>query len=293
MDTTVLKTFALIVEEGSFSAAAQRLGISRSMASKYISDLETSLGARFLTRSTRSVRPTEIGMEYYRKTRRVLELLEEANECTKLATTTTTGRLRIGMPVAYSLRMLQPHILRFMQRFPGIQLETIFDERRSDLITEGYDAVIRVGDLEDTSMVARRLAGARCLIVAAPDYLAQHGTPVQPADLSGHMILHYTNMRGSETWPFQRGNEMIWQKVHPRFAANNGEIIRAAAIAGQGVAYLPDFLIAEDLAAGTLVPVMPEFTRPDLPISIVYPSRRNASAALRAFLDFALNPQEE
>lgn len=291
MDTNVLRAYALIVEEGTFSAAASRLGISKSMCSKYISDLEESLGARLLTRSTRSVRPTAIGVEYYNKARQILDLLDEANTCAMTESKLPTGRLRIGSPVSYSLRALQSHILQFLDRYPGIQLESIFDDSKNDLISEGYDAVIRIGELGDTSLIARRLHSAKCLIVAAPAYLQAHGTPEQPPDLSGHKVLHYSNMGGAATWPFQKDNELIWQKVHPRFASNNGEIIRAATLAGHGIAYLPEFLIGEDLAAGRLVPIMTGFSRPDLPISIVYPSRKNASAALRAFLEFA--PQME
>ncbi|MFP1645800.1 LysR family transcriptional regulator [Pontitalea aquivivens] len=287
METNILRAYALIVEEGTFSAAALRLGISKSMCSKHISDLEQTLGARLLTRSTRSVKPTAIGVEYYAKVRRILDLLDEVNECVKLESATATGKLRIGSPVSYSLRLMQAHILQFLQDYPGIQLESVFDDRKSDLIAEGFDAVIRIGDLEDTSMVARRLDSVKTLVVATPDYLHQHGTPERPGDLASHKVIHYTNMQGAETWPFQKDDELIWQKVHPRFSSNNGEIIRLAALAGHGIAYLPEFLIAEDLQAGTLVPIMTEFRRPDLPVSIIYPSRKNPSAALKAFLDFA------
>ncbi len=291
MDTNILKAYTLIVEEGTFSAAARRLGISKSMCSKYISDLEEQLGARLLTRSTRSVKPTAIGVEYYHKARRILDLLEEANESAKTESASTTGRLRIGSPVSYSLRALQPHILQFIERYPGIQLESILDDSKSDLIADGFDAVIRIGDLDETSMVARRVHSVKSMVVAAPAYLQRHGTPDQPSDLAAHRVLHYTNLGGAATWPFQKDDELVWQKVHPRFASNNGEIIRAAALAGHGIAYLPEFLIRDDLTAGSLVPLMTGFTRPDVPISIVYPSRKNASAALKAFLEFA--PQIE
>lgn len=140
-------------------------------------------------------------------------------------------------------------------------------------------------------MVARRVHSVKSMVVAAPAYLQRHGTPDQPSDLAAHRVLHYTNLGGAATWPFQKDDELVWQKVHPRFASNNGEIIRAAALAGHGIAYLPEFLIRDDLTAGSLVPLMTGFTRPDVPISIVYPSRKNASAALKAFLEFA--PQIE
>lgn len=287
MDTNSLRAYALIIEEGSFSAAARRLGISKSMCSKYISDLEDSLGARLLTRSTRSVKATAIGDEYYQKVRRILDLLDDANEHAKAESGKITGRLRIGMPASYSLLALQPHILRFLECYPDIQLESIFDDRRTDLIAEGFDAVIRIGELDDSSMIARRVDSAKCLIVASPAYLQQHETPVHPSDLVNHKVLHYTNIRSAATWPFQNGNELVWQKIYPRFSSNNGEIIRDAALAGHGIAYSPEFLIRDELASGALIPILTEFARPDLPISIVYPSRKNISAALKAFLEFA------
>lgn len=171
--------------------------------------------------------------------------------------------------MSYSLKALQPHILQFLERYPGIQLESIFDDSKNDLIAGRFHALIRIGDLDDSTMVTRQLHSAKCLIVAAPAYLARHGTPEQPTDLSAHKLLHYSNMSGTATWPFQKDNELLWQKVHPRFTSNNGEIIRAAAIAAHGVAYLPEFLIRDDLKAKSLVAIMTNFTRPDLPISIV------------------------
>lgn len=286
MDTTVLRAYAFIVEEGSFSAAAQRLGISRSMCSKHINDLEASLGARLLTRSTRSVKPTAIGADYYVKVRRILDLLEEASESVRTETSTATGRLKIGSPVSYTLNALQPHILGFMAAFPSIQLEVVLDDRSSDLIADGFDAVIRAGVLEDTSMLARRLHGSPTHVVASPGYLRDHGVPRRPGDLVSHRTLYYTNLRGSGTWPFQLGADALHQKIHPAFSSNNGDIIRAAAAAGQGVAHLPEFIIGPDLKAGTLVPILTEYEMPELPISVVYPTRKHTSAALQVFLDF-------
>lgn len=286
MDTISLKVFSLIVEEGTFSAAAVRLGISKSMCSKYINDLEDKLGARLLTRSTRSVKTTAIGMAYYQKVRRILNLLDEANEQAKVESGTVAGRLRIASPTSLSQRALQPHILKFLELHPDIQFESVFDDSNSDLIAKGYDAVIRIGELEDTSMVARRVHSTKCLIVASPGYLADNGTPQRPSDISDHKILHCTNMSSSTTWPFRNGNEIFWQKVSPRFASNNGDIIAAAAAADHGIAYLPGFLVDDYVSTGALTCILTEYTRPDLPISIVYPSRKNMSAALKAFLEY-------
>ena len=286
MDTAVLQTYLHIVDEGSFAAAARRMGISKSLSSKYISDLEASLGARLLTRSTRSVRPTDVGLEYYAQVKDVLSRLEVANEAVRQVSQRAAGRLRVGTPISYTLKVLQPHVMRFVEEFPEVQLDLVLDDSCNDLVGDGFDAVIRVGELDDSGLFARRLHSARILVVASPEYLAEHGTPERPADLLNHRCLHYTNMRGSGTWPFQHGNEIIHQKIHPFFSSNNGEMIRAAALEGKGIAMGVDFMVTEDLAAGRLVQVMPEFSFPDLPVNMVYASSRNMTAALRAFLDF-------
>ncbi|MBT9384333.1 LysR family transcriptional regulator [Pseudooceanicola sp. CBS1P-1] len=286
MDTIALRTYALIVEEGSFSAAADRLGISRSMCSKHINDIEANLGARLLTRTTRSVKPTGIGLDYYAKVRKILDLLDEANESVKTETNTAAGRLKIGAPVSYTLSILRPHLVRFMRDYPAIQLEVSLDDKLHDMISEGYDAVIRVGELEDTSMHARQFHHVSTHVVASPGYLEENGTPEVPSDLSHHRTLYYANMRGAGTWPFKRGEELFYQKIHPVFSANNGELIATAALDGLGIAFLPDFLVREHIQEGRLKALLCEYSLPDIPISVVYPSRRNASAALKAFIDF-------
>lgn len=286
MDTQTLQTYVHIVEEGSFAAAARRMGIAKSMASKYVSDLEASLGARLLTRSTRSVKPTAVGIEYYTKVKAILDQLEVANETVRSAAMHPAGSLRIASPVSYTLKTLAPCLMRFAEAFPQVQVEMVLDDRAADLIGEGYDAAIRVGELQDSGLVVRRLNAARVDVVASPAYLEAHGVPQKPEDLTAHRCLYYTNMRGSRTWPFQQGAEVIYQRINPTFFANNGDLIRMAALAGHGIALMPDFLVQEDLASGALVPLLTDFRLPDLPVSIVYPSRRNMSAALRAFLDF-------
>lgn len=285
MDLAVLQCYVHVVEDGSFSSAARRMGISKSMCSKHISDLEASLGVRLLTRSTRSVKPTAVGVEYYGKVRAVLEQLQAASESVRAYSDHAIGTLKIGSPISYTLKVLQPYILRFMAQYPDIQIDMVLDDRCQDIIGEGFDAVIRIGELEDSALMARRLYGSKSYLVAAPRYLAEHGTPQVPGDLARHRCLHYTNMRGT-TWTFRQGGDVYYQKVHPIFTANNGDMIRAAAVAGLGIAIMPQFLIDDEFDAGHLVPIMDDFNLPDLPISLVYPSRKNATAALRIFLDF-------
>ncbi len=286
MDTAILQAYVHIVDEGSFAAASRRMGISKSLASKYIADLEADLGTRLLSRTTRSVRPTEIGTEYYRQVKEILSRLEEANETVRQVSKQARGRLRIGAPIYYTLSVLQPHVTRFVETYPEIQLELVLDDGRNDVIAEGLDAVIRIGELEDSSLLARRLRSASVLVVASPSYLAEHGRPMTPADLAGHRCLYYTNMRGAGTWPFRQNDEIIYQKVQPFFSSNNAEMIRLAALAGTGIAMAVDFMVAEDLEQGKLVQVLPEFTLPELPVSVVYPQSRGMTAAMRAFLDY-------
>lgn len=287
MDTTVLRTFITIIDEGSFAAAARRMGISRSLCSKYISDLELDLGARLLTRTTRSVRPTALGLEYSQRIRDVLQQLDAANEMVRDATGQPAGQLKIGAPAAYTNKVLLQHILRFMDEYPDIQLDLALDDQRANLIEKGFDAVIRIGYLEDSTLHARKLHEARIFLVASPDYLEKNGYPQEPADLAHHDCLHYTNIRGAGTWPLRSDEKVIHQKINPIFSSNNTELLHALALNGRGVALLPEFTISEDVASGKLVPLMQHYALPAIPVNLVYPSRKLMTSAMRSFLDFA------
>ncbi len=291
MDIAVLQAYVHVVDEGSFAAAARRMGISRSLSSKYISDLENSLHVRLLTRTTRSVRPTEAGLDYYHRVKAALQELDSANEAARSVSERPSGRLRIGSPVSYTLKVLNPQVMRFMATYPDIQLDLVLDDQCADLVNDGLDAVIRVGELDDSAIFARRLHGAESLIVASPAYLAEQGTPASPSDLNGHRLLHYTNMRGAATWPFHKDKDVLHQKIQPSFSSNNGDMLRAAALEGRGIAMMVDFLVADDLASGALVRVLPDYPMPALPVHLLYPSNRNMTAALRAFVDFMAKAQ--
>ncbi len=286
MDTAVLRTYVNIIEEGSFAGAARRMGISRSLVSKYVSDLEARLGAQLLTRSTRSLSPTDLGRSYFEQVRDILQHLDEADDSVRLSAGRVAGRLRIGAPISFTLKVLQPHVMRFMEENPDVRLDLSLDDGCVDPVAAGFDATIRVGVLEDTSMRARYLCQVGTMLVASPEYLAEHGTPQVPAELIAHRCLYYTNTRSSGTWPFRKGGEVIHQKITPAFSSNNGDMIRTAALNGQGIAVTVGFQVAEDLAAGRLVPILTDYGLPELPVSIIWPSSRNMTAALRAFVDY-------
>lgn len=286
MDIKSLRLFVAIVDEGSFAAAARRMGISKSMASKMISDLEADLGTRLLTRTTRAVTPTAAGHGYSAELIEILGRLDAASEAVRAASAHPSGPLRLGVPVQYTMRVFQPHLLRFMEEYPDIQLDLVLDDSRADLSRDGFDAVIRIGRLEDSSLHARHLQNACILLVASPDYIARMGQPRTPGDLRDHHCLHYTNLPGTGTWPMRQGGEMIYQKIVPTFSSNNGELLRALAVSGKGIALTPEFQVTEDLAAGRLVAVLTDHALPGVPIHIVYSSRKLVTAALAAFLDF-------
>lgn len=287
MDIIAIRTFVNVVDEGSFSAAAQRLGISRSQCSKHVADLEADLGVRLLTRTTRKVTPTALGLEYSNSLRDILQRLDYATDAMRAATDTPSGVLKIGCPVFYALKVLQPHLLRFMDRYPDIHLQVVLDDATSDVIGEGFDAVIRIGHLRDSTFYARQLHSVRVLSVAAPDYLTAHGWPRQPADLLNHACLHYSNLSGARTWPMQHGKEIIHQKVRPILSSNSSEFLHAMALNSRGIALLPEIIVRDDLAQNRLEELMPDYVPPNLPVNLLYPSGKLTTGAMRSFLDFA------
>jgi len=293
MDTSVLQTYVHIVEEGSFAAAARRMGISKSLSSKYVSDLEASLGVRLLTRTTRSVRPTAPGTEYYNRVKHILASLNEANEQIRSLSSVPKGPLRIGSPTSYTISVLQPHVMRFMEEFPDVQLDIVLEDRVSDFVGDGLDAVIRIGPLVDSSMIARHLHDACLFAVAAPGYLERFGTPLLPSELADHHCLHFSSLKGNGTWPFYDGTEIFHQKIKPVLSSNNTDLIRSAAVDGRGIALLPDHAVGAELEAGALVRILRPHALPRIPVHLLYPTRQNMSAALRAFVDFAVQSLKE
>lgn len=284
MDITAMRCLVAVIEEGGFSAAARRLRMSKSMCSKHVSDLEAELGVLLLTRSTRSVTPTAVGSDYVQRIKAILSDIEDAGAAVRQHGDTPQGRLKIGAPVSYTRAVLQPVLTRFMREHPSVLLELVLEDARQNLIEGGFDAAVRIGALEDSGLFARRIGGSRVHVVAAPDYLSRHGRPETPADLLQHRALHYSNLRSSRSWPFARDGEVFHQRIEPAFCSNNGDMIRAAAVEGLGLAIMPEFMILDELAGGALVPVLEPYSLPELPVHLVYPSRKHMTAALRAFM---------
>ncbi len=278
--------FTRVVDSRSFTAAAERLGLSKSVVSRRITDLENRLGARLLNRTTRRLSLTEVGQAFYERCVRILAEVDEAERSVADLYAQPRGTLRINAPMSFGMMHIAPAIGEFLGRHPGLEIEMDLNDRFVDLIDEGYDVAVRIGRLRDSSLVARRLAPARRVVVGSPAYFARHGRPRHPDDLTGHNCLIYSNAPLAEQWQFRIDGEVRSIKVSGCLRVNNGEVLREAAIAGQGLAVLPTFIAGEALSRGLLDAVLVDCTVSEVAVHAVYPHNRHLSPKVRAFVDF-------
>jgi len=278
--------FVEVAATGSYSIAADRLDLSKSTVSKHVAALEDRLRLRLFNRSTRRLSLTESGAIYRERCLRVLEAVEEADRSVSHLASAPHGRLKVAAPLSFGLGQLSPLIPLFLDRHPEIEVELVLDDRRVDLVAEGYDVAIRIGRLDDSSLIARRLAASPLRCVAAPAYLAARPEPTHPAELAGLDCLRYSYGRSPNEWSFERGGEVVRVRVDGRLVANNGEVLRDAAEAGRGVAYLPLFLLGERLEEGRLVTLFDDWSTLEVVVHAVFPETRHLPPKLRAFLDF-------
>ncbi|WP_374309718.1 LysR family transcriptional regulator [Dongia sp.] len=284
-----MEAFVKVAETKSFSEAARRLRSSKSLVSRQISALEAELGVRLLQRTTRSLTLTEEGRTYHAEVTRILADIELANAAVTQSKVAPRGRLRVSAPMSFGILHLAPILPRFLARFPEVELDLSLNDRYVDLIDEGFDLSIRVGRLAESSLVARRLAPFRMILCASPDYLSRHGTPKVPEELKQHQCLCYSTNSLTPEWRLQKPDGSPWPvQIAGHLHANNGDVLRVAAIEGAGIAYLPSFIVGADLQAATLVSLMPDFVPQDAAIYAVYPNSRHLSPKVRAFIDFML-----
>jgi DNA-binding transcriptional LysR family regulator len=282
-----LEAFARVAETGSFSAAARTLNLSKSLISRQVSALEAELGARLIARTTRSLTLTEAGRGYYEQVARILAQMEEADLSVSQLQATPRGRLRVNAPMSFSLLRLAPVLPDFLALYPEIDVDIVMNDRRVDLMEEGFDLAIRIGRLADSSLVARKLGAMQRYVVASPAYLAERGVPKVPAELRRHACLCYSNADTVDEWRFcESDGRPITVEVEGRVRANNGDLLRLAALRGLGLVDLPNFLVGDDIEAGTLVPVLGEFIRQEGGIYAVYPHARYLPPKIRVFIDF-------
>jgi DNA-binding transcriptional LysR family regulator len=281
-----MQLFARVVESGSFTVAAGQTGMSRAMASKLVRGLEDGLGVRLLNRSTRRLSLTEPGERYYRRIGEVLLRLAEAEAEAAQLQIEPRGRLRVSAPISFSVFHLSPAVAEFKRRHPRVELQIDLSDDRVDLIDDRYDLAVRISRLADSSLVARKLAPCRMCLVAAPDYLARHGEPAEPADLAAHQCLRYTLTPRTDDWDFFRDDAETSVRVSSEVSVNSGDFIAAAAVAGLGIARLPTFIVAEALRQGRLRRVLKDWQLPSLAIYAVYPQTSALPAKTRSLIDF-------
>ncbi|MBV9696144.1 MAG: LysR family transcriptional regulator [Gammaproteobacteria bacterium] len=282
-----MRTFARVAELGSFSRAADALGLSRAVTSTQVAALERHLGCQLLHRTTRRVGLTSDGTEYLERCRRILAELEAAEAALRGARERPSGRLRVDVPAQFGRALLLPALPRFQARYPELQLEVQFNDRKIDLIAEGVDVVVRSGRVREPHLIARRVVSTRFLTCASPQYLAAHGVPEDPEALRRHRLIGYLGAGGRRPWVFQRGTQRRQLSLPCQVSFNSLEAQVVAAIRGIGILQAADLVVAEALIHGKLVAVLPEWTAAGAPISVVARRGLRESPKLRAFADFA------
>ena len=282
-----MDTFIRVVEAGSISAAADRLGVAKSAVSRRLKELEKHLGVELFHRTTRQMNLTDTGRAFYHQAVRILDDVLEAEIATSQAHGTLKGSLKIALPSSFGLMHMGPVINDFLKEHPQIEFDLDFNDREVDLIQEGFDLAIRIANLPDSSLIARRFAPVKTVICASPDYLKQMGTPRSPDDLIEHRCLVYSLLRAFEYWHLTdaRGNE-IKTRIHPYLKASTGEFLRDAAVEGRGIILVPTFIAYKEIESGALVPLLNEYSTSQINAYAIYPQTRHLSQRVRTFVDF-------
>lgn len=277
--------FVTVAETGSFVEAAQRLNLANSVVSKRIKDLEGYLGAQLLQRTTRSINLTEAGYAYVEHARKFLDDLAEVEENLRFRNENPVGDIKLSAPLSFANKFLGPAISSFLEKYPDVTVKLLVNDRIVDLGAEGFDLAIRIGPLEDSSLMVRKLAQSRRVVVASPAYLAKHGRPETPDDLTRHNCMSYSGVHDGKSWPFLRDGKEIWQRVGGRFISDSGTLLCEAAVGGCGIAILPTFIVGPHIVAGALEVLLEEFESPPLAIQAVYQHKRYLNAKTRKLID--------
>ncbi len=285
---STLEVFVAVAERGSFSKAAEDLNLSNSAVSKQVAALEERLGARLLNRTTRRVSLTDVGQAYWERAKGVLADLEEADAAAASLHDEARGVLKMSVPFSFSLSHLPPVIADFMEAHPKLEIDLVLNDRFVDIVDEGFDVAIRIGELADSSLKARRIAPVRRVLAASPAFLDRVGRPDTPEDLNGDWCLRYSI--GGDTLELERegnpGDIAAQIKTGGPLRVNNGDMIREAMLRGIGVASLPTFIIGEDLKSGALERVLPDWCARTIAMYAVYPPGKALSAKVRLLIDF-------
>ncbi len=283
-----MQAFVTTADTGSFSAAGRQLGLSATMVTKHVQSLEDRLGVRLLHRSTRRLALTEAGSAYRDRCQQLLIEIEEAEATVSADRLQPRGTLRVNAPAAFAVLQIAPHLVHYSRDYPEVTVELGLSNRAVDLLEEGWDIAVRIGQLNDSALLARRLGPSRMVVCAAPEYLSAHGVPRTVAELAGHNCLTYTPAANgiSNPWLFQGPYGEIAVPVTGNLQASDAGALHAAALAGQGILLEPTFLVGSDLASGRLLPVTLDHAPLEMPIHALWSPGRRLSPKVRSFVDF-------
>lgn len=281
-----MRAFVTVVNEGTFTRAADRLDTSPQLVSKYVSQLETHLGVRLLNRTTRRIHLTEAGSHYYQRSQQVLSDIDDMENQLGDLQTEAQGLLRISAPVSFAIRHMAPMLSEFQRAHPAVGIDLQLNDRKVDIVEEGFDIALRIGRLKSSSLIAKRLAPVRLVLCASPAYLEQYGTPGKPEDLSGHRYLRYSYMNMDPGHSLQKWLQDNSRESTRGMVSNNGDVLVEAAIAGTGIVLQPTFIAGAAIREGKLRVVLPEHEPEPMALYAVYAHRQLLASKVRSFIDF-------
>ncbi|MDO4429891.1 MAG: LysR family transcriptional regulator [Lonepinella koalarum] len=281
-----ISVFCKVVETQSFTQAAAQQNMSVAMASKLVSQLEETLKVRLLQRTTRKIVPTEAGILYYQRCQPILLELNDAEASISSLSTALQGNLVVSVPMDFGYRFIAPSLPRFVQAHPNLHIDIEYSDRKVDLVAEGYDIALRIGYLQDSTLVAKKIAGSTMHFAASPDYLKKHGIPQIPEELEHHDCLLYKALGNQVYWTFNNQHHIEKVKMNSKLICNNGLTLTQLAKSGLGIINSPYFLIDKELQSGELVEILADYRQQELDLHLIYPNRRHLPAKVRAFIDF-------
>ncbi|MES2784498.1 MAG: LysR family transcriptional regulator [Pseudomonadota bacterium] len=281
-----MRVFTAVADSGSFVSAADSLAMSKAAVSRFVSDLEQRLGVRLMHRTTRKLSLTQEGEVFLARCREILASIEASEAEITTHSDRASGFLKVSVPVSFGVKHLAALWSEFLELHPRVSLDVQLADRVIDLIDEGFDLAVRIARLPDSSLVSRQLASTRLVLCASPEYLARRGRPLHPSELAQHEVVAYSLLAIGDQWQFAGPDGPVTVKVKPRVWTNNGDTCVRAAVGGTGLVLQPTFLLAQELASGQLVEVLPEYRSIELGIYAVYPTRKFVLPKVRALLEF-------
>jgi DNA-binding transcriptional LysR family regulator len=284
-----MRIFVRVAELNSFSGVAQQLGVARSVVTRQVAALENHLGTKLMARSTRRLTLTSEGASYLEKCRVILNLVDAAETGIAEERLAPRGLIRISVPLSFGLKRVMPHLLEFVRRYPEVNLDMDYSDRRVNLIEDGIDLSIRITHKLESTDVVRKISHSRLCVIASPDYLARCGTPLHPAELTHHQCLGYTIAGGQQAWQFLINDKLLSFPLRSQINANNGEALTEAAAQGLGITCQPDFIAQPYLASGKVKEILTNYSLPELGIYAMLPSNRQIPHRVRVLMEFLIS----